>query len=546
MAQGRYEESSKTFGALSNAAGTQISRWQDFIKQAESQLMSGQLPPSEADVLQGKVEQMKLSFMHLLPMLASWYHDYAKSLDMCGHTLDAQTAYAKAAETIEQLPKEEAAKFTHAISINRAMMYEHLGNYKVAAPYHVQILRNGVEATRFDSPHVATMLNPVNTLNNTADERKKMEDLLDKHSPGWRDDVGHRSQPNSLDQVMQPVQNIDPATSPPSTPFAGREHAPDAPQPLKSQPEPQQATSPSYIEQSQEEELEEAILTELQNISSEDRSHELVRSADTDARDLKLAKLLATSIPGSEKDEYTDEELRLLVATFRDAQEYFKAYDEKYKDVDPSLRPPDVRKMSNEELQSRTFLAMLKFQARQEIELVNAMFKSHLENLGNKHIALLPLMWHLAILERRLENYARSDELVEQALALAKTLKGERHCTYATALLHKAISKYWHEDLAHAEVLTREALEIKESALGGDHLHVGLIHYDLALILGKVQLHKESVSHLGMALAVFKHHLLEDHAFTRGAQNAFNQAEDLIQEQAIQDSRNRLRSQNVQ
>lgn len=77
--------------------------------------------------------------------------------------------------------------------------------------------------------------------------------------------------------------------------------------------------------------------------------------------------------------------------------------------------------------------------------------------------------------------------------------------------------------LIEAEVFAREAFTLKDELLGSDHIHVGLIAYDLGTILAKRYLQKEALAYFNICAEILKKALFVDHPYYIAAKTAVDQ-----------------------
>lgn len=203
---------------------------------------------------------------------------------------------------------------------------------------------------------------------------------------------------------------------------------------------------------------------------------------------------------------------------------------ENKQDTEPSLSTDD-------------FLTAIKIEAQEEAVMLRAIVEEQRKRLGNRSMALLPGLLQLATLERRLTNFELSLQLVSEALELVSQVKGTSHSDYATVLMHKCIHYHVTDQLVEAEIAARAALALKEELLGVDHLHVGLIQYDLAHILSKRSLHSESFTYFQAAYDIFRVHLYEDHIYTISAKSAVTKGEEVSYLQSLEDVKTKFGNQ---
>lgn len=94
-----------------------------------------------------------------------------------------------------------------------------------------------------------------------------------------------------------------------------------------------------------------------------------------------------------------------------------------------------------------------------------------------------------------------------------------------------------------AEVVAREAFTIREEILGSDHLHVGLAAFDLATLLGKRSIGKESMSYLAICSDIFKKHLFEDHPYYQAVRKSLDVGKQLVSKQSMEEARKKVSGQ---
>ena len=85
-------------------------------------------------------------------------------------------------------------------------------------------------------------------------------------------------------------------------------------------------------------------------------------------------------------------------------------------------------------------------------------------------------------------------------------------------------------------MFARQAHQLREELLGSDHLHVGLAAYDLAILLGKRSLSKESIAYLNSCVEIFKVSLYEDHPYYTAVKSSLDQANRLISRQQMEEA----------
>jgi tetratricopeptide (TPR) repeat protein len=430
FSQGRIREAADNYRLLTEAAKTQMTRWLELMSRTQTEIKKSPMEAGKPDQREEYLQQLAGAMLELRGASSTHHHDYAKMLEFLGETIEAQRAYETALELYTPFKEREPALFG-TLQAGLSMLYEHLGNYNIALPLHASSLRANPRTDRFDHPHVATMLHHIHTLQDTPEERKRLEQILDKGDRNWRQEA--YAEPKTKEQILEEIVASGPSSqSPPA----------------------------------------------LTLDSSSSQTLETKRADE------------ASPIPDA--------------------------------------------------LPTEEFLEILTAEAKEEATMLRAMLKAQRPALGNIHMALLPGLLQLATMERRIRNFDDSMALLTEALDIVRTLKGESHCDYATVLMHKSIHHHAVDQLTEAEVTARQALSIKEELLGIDHLHVGIIQYDLATLLSKRNLHRESFEYFHSTLEVFKKHLFEDHPYTKLVATTIKRAEEVSYRQTLDDTHRKL------
>ena len=104
--------------------------------------------------------------------------------------------------------------------------------------------------------------------------------------------------------------------------------------------------------------------------------------------------------------------------------------------------------------------------------------------------------------------------MLQEALAIQRSLFGDVHEEVANTLGNLATVNLAQPDYAAAEPLLRNALDISRTALGADHVQVGLFQRDLGATLMRLQRHVEAEEFLLRANSLLQTEL-GDHQETR-------------------------------
>jgi tetratricopeptide (TPR) repeat protein len=492
MSQGRLEEAEQNYQILVNASLLQLDRWSNSLKEADKIMKSVDKTSDEWLTQKEREDNVHEAIQDLTQTLATIYHDLGRTQESLNKTLESQSSYNMALELLERIASTDK-ELLSTIRTNLSMLYENLGNYKVAGPHHEQVLRQTTEIERYDHPHMMTSLHPCHLVSTDFSEQKKREDALDQSSPGWRE------------QEMQWDPN-DQRTN--------DEKAEELTQRTLTE---RLLKNPAYVAYKQEKGEPLPVLPSKSNYTSTVPS--LLPSASG------IAPLSASPIDGAEPNT--------LVDMSQSASQFASLF--------PSGENEDGPGGLLAEMTAEKGIDMIQAQTRKELSTVHHMLDGHIANLGESHMALVPIYSHLAVLSRRAGEFGPSLEYLNRALSIVKLHKGVRHCAYATMLMHIAVHHHAAQDLILAEVNAKQALHLKEELLGSDHLHVGLIHYDLAIILGKRSLFKESLQAIQEAVAIFTKKLYVDHSITQIAKMTLSRGESLVREQSIEDSHKALK-----
>jgi len=123
-------------------------------------------------------------------------------------------------------------------------------------------------------------------------------------------------------------------------------------------------------------------------------------------------------------------------------------------------------------------------EARLDLSMTLEIIKCHEHYLGKNHFRSAPVLFFLASLYQRLDQFEDCQRVLEQLMTMYQQ-KGLEHCCVATVHSHFGILFIAKQDFVAAEEVMKEALVMKTKLLGADHPHVGLIQYDLALAFWK-------------------------------------------------------------
>lgn len=482
MSEARYEESVRNYQTLVNACETQITRYDAVIaekKQELEQWERGRETEEEREKLQNMVEMVGEAKKTLRMSFSTYSHDLGISLANIGDTMGAQSAFNKAITLLQQ-HEERHDELLGVYTSSLAMLYENIGNYKHASELHSKTLRLIRTLDRFDHPHAATMFHPAHFLKSLSEEQLQMQRQVEKDHPNWRYELAN---PASHEDIVREVVSKEKIAKI----ISG------------------ELPSPFDIEKDSTT-LENEIDADLSTSSYEaEGSSEDNHSFDSQSPSAELAPYSPIANPNMTVRELTDR-----VEKFMASPEFFDEVQE---------------------------------QAKEDSATVNYILKLHKEKLGPKNILLVPHLLQLATLQRQAGNFENSKNHISEALTIIKEAKGGVNNTmYATALMNKAIHHHAGNELLEAEIAAKEALYIKDDLLGPDHLHVGLIHYDLAVILGKRSLFKESIFHLTASRDIFRKQLFEDHPFFLTVNGALLHAHSLIAREEIMNTQSKLKS----
>jgi len=109
---------------------------------------------------------------------------------------------------------------------------------------------------------------------------------------------------------------------------------------------------------------------------------------------------------------------------------------------------------------------------------------SHMsKTLGSTHPAIASPLFLLSCVFKRQERYDLAQHSLERALHTYKITYGEFSTFTANVYIHLGLLAQHLKDFTEAEKYFKEAYRIKGALLGDDHLHVGLVGYELAKTL---------------------------------------------------------------
>ena len=204
----RFDEAIANYTTLIDAAETQISRWTELVSKTVGEL--NKLAPDDArrqpvvDFL-SKIADAKIE---LDQSLLTYYHDAGVAYVHIGDIMNAHKHFTKSLEIADRLPEREN-RLIALIHASLSSAYESLGNYKVALEHHKIALRMDPTIEKFEHPNLATILHTTHFLQDTPSERRKLEALLDKSDPNWRDQLITHPRPTSelIDEMIDNTRN---------------------------------------------------------------------------------------------------------------------------------------------------------------------------------------------------------------------------------------------------------------------------------------------------------------------------------------------------
>lgn len=119
----------------------------------------------------------------------------------------------------------------------------------------------------------------------------------------------------------------------------------------------------------------------------------------------------------------------------------------------------------------------------QEIECVDSLITQIQKFFNPADTFVLPLKIYSATLFRLLGRFPRAHAILYPILRQATQSKGDLHAFTATLKVHLGLLNFAENELEEAERYLFDALRTRQKLFGYHHLHVGLISYDLGLIL---------------------------------------------------------------
>lgn len=181
----RFKDAIRIYEILINAADTQLSRWDGLVKKTMDDVMNLPKDHPEFQSATELVNEIKAAKIELEASLLTYNHDLGTSHIAVGDYLAAQKSFTKAIELLDRQPQRED-DVSGMLNSSISMVYEAIGNYKLAAKHHSMALRSAPTIEKYDHPHLATMLHSTHFLKDTAAERAKLEAILDESDPNWR------------------------------------------------------------------------------------------------------------------------------------------------------------------------------------------------------------------------------------------------------------------------------------------------------------------------------------------------------------------------
>lgn len=208
----RYDEAIKIYQILVDAANTQLFRWDGLVRDTQENMKTMLQGSPELQSAAELVKQIALNRFELEAALLGYNHDLGISQFRANDHLAAQESFTRALDLLDRQPvrREDLSALIHS---SLSLVYEFLGNYKVAAPHHARSLRLDSTQEKFDHPHLATMLHATHFLKDSRAERLKLEAILDNSDPTWRNTrIENRTKDDILNEMMQKVH--DQSTNP--------------------------------------------------------------------------------------------------------------------------------------------------------------------------------------------------------------------------------------------------------------------------------------------------------------------------------------------
>jgi tetratricopeptide (TPR) repeat protein len=139
----------------------------------------------------------------------------------------------------------------------------------------------------------------------------------------------------------------------------------------------------------------------------------------------------------------------------------------------------------------------------------------HAHELSQHHLhddaAIVQSLNNLAGLYQAMEDYAQAVPLFQQALAIRRTALGDQHLDVANSLDNLGLLYRAMRDYVRAEPLFQHALAIRCTVFGEEHPNVAQSFNNLAGLYRAMSDYKRAESHYEQALAIYRTALGDEH-----------------------------------